>query len=121
MYVLIYYLPSTHRGSTNILAQACLSGQDRFLNRMPNDFTFAIYVFLHMFYEKQLFVRRASTFSFIFELCRLILFISLATQTYVLFGVLEGARNRRFPTSNILTHLVVKVRIARSAFCLWKT
>ncbi|KIM47300.1 hypothetical protein M413DRAFT_63906 [Hebeloma cylindrosporum] len=56
-----------------------------------------------------------------FEICRFILFASLATQTYVLFGLLEGARNRRFPTSSILTHLVVKVRIARDVLYLWKT
>ncbi|KAF4622993.1 hypothetical protein D9613_001341 [Agrocybe pediades] len=56
-----------------------------------------------------------------YDYCSIVLYLNLATDLYVLFGILEGSKNQRYPQASLFTHLVVKIRIAVSVLCLWKT
>jgi len=53
--------------------------------------------------------------------CAIVLYLNLATDLYVLFGILESSKSQRFPQASLLTQLVVKTRIAISVLYLWKT
>ncbi|CAA7269676.1 unnamed protein product [Cyclocybe aegerita] len=55
-----------------------------------------------------------------YDICAIALLFNLFLQVYAFSSVLGGSRSQRFPPVNILTHLLVKLRIATSVLGIWK-
>lgn len=56
-----------------------------------------------------------------YDYCGALSLVNFVIGAYVLFFILGGSKNRRYPRSNIFTYLVVKIRIAVSLLYLWKS